>query len=56
MDAELTKGFFTLVYLGGCIGVVIYVVVLLRRFVRAHERIADGLESIMRKFREEGQP
>ena len=55
MNADLVKGFITLVYLGGCLWLVIYVVVLLRLFVRAHERMADGLESVARKFRDDGK-
>ncbi len=49
-------GLFALVYIACLIGIVIYVFILLGRFVRAHERAAGALETIARKLREAGNP
>ncbi|NZA25888.1 hypothetical protein H0E84_05785 [Luteimonas sp. SJ-92] len=41
----------SLAYLVGLIGVVVYLLVLATRFVRAHERGADALGAMARKLR-----
>ena len=46
----------TLLYIGFIVGVTIFVLSLLNRFVSAHERIADALDNIARKFRDDGKP
>ena len=55
MHSGILGGLFLLVYIGCTIGVVIYVLTLLRRFVIAHERMTDTLENVARKFREDGR-
>ena len=45
-------GFFAIVYFICVIGVVIYVLMLLGRFVSAHERVASALGVISRKMRD----
>jgi len=49
-------GLFALVYLACVVGVVIYVLRLLGRFVSAHERVASSLDIIARKMRDEAKP
>ena len=43
-------------YIGAIIGPIIYVLVLLARFVRAHQRGADALESIAEQMRGQQAP
>ena len=43
------NGLIIIVYILAVIGVTIFALLLLRRFVRAHERVAEALESIARK-------
>ena len=47
---------FLLVYVGCIVGIVIYVLRLLGRFVSAHERIASSLDIIARKLKDDGKP
>lgn len=47
---------FVLVYLGCIIAVIIYVLRLLGRFVRAQERVAGALETIAHKLRDDAKP
>jgi len=49
-------GLFALVYLACVVGVVIYVLRLLGRFVNAHERVASSLDIIARKMRDDAKP
>jgi hypothetical protein len=49
-------GLFGIVYLICVIAVFIYVLMLLGRFVSAHERVAGALETISRKLRDDGKP
>jgi hypothetical protein len=49
-------GFFFLVYVCCVIGVIIYVLRLLGRFVSAHERMATSLDLIARKPKDETKP
>jgi hypothetical protein len=53
MDA--IGGFLGLVYVGCVIGIAIYLITLVSRFVRAHERMAGALDNIARKFRDDGK-
>ena len=46
-------GLFVLAYAGCVIAVIIYVLMLLGRFVRAHERAANALEMVARKMRDD---
>lgn len=39
-------------YIIAIIGVVVFILILLSRFVRAHERGADALETIARKLKD----
>ena len=48
-------GLFILAYAACVIAVIIYVLGLLGRFVRAHERIAGALEGVARKLRDDGK-
>jgi hypothetical protein len=48
------SGLFLLVYVACIIGVIVYVLKLLGRFVSAHERVASALEIAARKMREDG--
>jgi hypothetical protein len=52
----LFGGLIVLLYLVCIIGVIIYVLRLLGRFVGAHERVAAALEIIARKARDDSQP
>lgn len=45
---------FFFLYFGTVLGVTIFVLSLIWRFVRAHERMANSLETIARKLRNEG--
>jgi hypothetical protein len=47
---------FVLVYLACVIGLVIFVLRLLSRFVSAHERVAGALDIIARKMRDDARP
>jgi hypothetical protein len=49
-------GFFVLVYLACVIGIIIYVLSLLGRFVSALERVAGALEIIARKQKDDAKP
>jgi hypothetical protein len=49
-------GLFALVYFACVIAVIVYVLRLLGRFVGAHERVANALEMVARKMREDGRP
>jgi hypothetical protein len=44
-----------LLYICVVVGITIFVLKLLNRFVSAHERIADALDNIARKFRSDGK-
>ena len=48
-------GIFLLLYICCIIGVTIFVLALLSQFVRAHERIANALEIVSRKLRDDGK-
>ena len=48
-------GIFGLVYLACVIGIIICLVRLLYRFVGAHERVANALEIVARKMRDDGK-
>jgi len=48
-------GIFLLLYICFVIGVAVFVLILLSRFVSAHERIATALDIIARKFRDDGK-
>jgi putative effector of murein hydrolase LrgA (UPF0299 family) len=50
-----TTGFFMLLYFGSVIGVVIFLLILLSQFVKAHERFADAMEVFARKFHDNGK-
>jgi flagellar biogenesis protein FliO len=52
----ISGGLFVLVYLACVIGVIVYVLWLLSRFVRAHERVASALEIVARKSLDGGKP
>jgi hypothetical protein len=49
-------GFFVLIYLACVVGIIIYVLRLLGRFVSAHERVASSLDIIARKMRDDAKP
>jgi hypothetical protein len=49
-------GLFAIAYLICVVGIVIYVLMLLGRFVSAHERTASALEIISRKLRDDSKP
>jgi hypothetical protein len=51
--AGFLTGLFALVYLACVIAVIIYVLRLLGRFVRAHEQVASSLDIIARKLRDD---
>ena len=42
-------------YICFVVGITLFVLSLLNRFVSAHERIADALDNIARKFRADGK-
>ena len=52
----LLAGLFGFVYLICVIGILIYVLMLLGRFVSAHERVTSSLEVIARKMGEDVKP
>ena len=52
----ILSGLFPLVYAACVIGVIIYILRLLGRFVSAHERVASSLDIIARKMRDDGKP
>ena len=52
---DVLKLSVVLVQVGCIVAVVIYALVLFRRLVRAHERIANALENVARKFRDDGK-
>jgi len=47
---------FAFVYFVCVIGVILWVLNLLGRFVAAHERMAESLERISRKFKDSAEP
>lgn len=49
-------GLFVLAYLACIIGLVIFVLRMLWRFVCAHERMAGALDIIARKMRDDARP
>ena len=49
-------GLFVLAYLACVIGLVIFVLRMLWRFVSAHERVAGALDIIARKLRDDARP
>jgi hypothetical protein len=49
-------GLFALIYVICIIAIAIYVLRLLDRFVSAHERVANALETAARKLRDDGKP
>ena len=49
-------GLFFLVYIACVIGVTIYLIRLLYRFVSAHERVASALEIMARKMKDGAKP
>ncbi len=49
-------GILAVLYLACVVGVVIYVLTLLARFVSAHERAVNALETIARKLRDDYKP
>jgi hypothetical protein len=54
--AALFPGLFLLAYAACVIAVIIYVLRLCGRFVRAHERAANALEIVARKMRDDCKP
>jgi len=52
----LLGGIFGLVYLACVIGIIICLVRLLYRFVGAHERVANALEIVARKMKDDAKP
>jgi lipopolysaccharide export LptBFGC system permease protein LptF len=48
--------FFAILYVTCIIAVIIYVLRLLSRFVRAHERVAKSIEIIANKMKDETEP
>jgi len=53
---ESLGGLFAIVYLVCVVAVIIYVLQLLGRFVRAHERVASSLDIVARKMRDDAKP
>ena len=49
-------GLLVLLYFGCAVAIIIYAFRLLGRFVSAHERVAGALETVARKFRDDGKP
>jgi hypothetical protein len=47
---------FLLLIYGGMIAVAVFLLILLSRFVSAHERVASSLDIIARKIRDEAKP
>ena len=52
---EALGGIFAVVYFVCVIGILIYILRLLARFVGAQERTAGALETIARKLRDDGK-
>ena len=52
----LFGGLLVLAYVVCIIAIIIYVLRLLGRFVRAHERVASALEIVARKLKDDGKP
>ena len=50
------SGFFLIAYVVFVVGIFIYALWLITRFVGAHERAANSLDVIARKMRDEGRP
>lgn len=48
--SRFTGLIFILLYLSAIVGVGVYLIVLLARFVKAHQRGAEALEAIARKL------
>ena len=53
LNSRFYMEFLVVLYFCGIVGVAIFVLTLLSRFVRAHERVADALHTIARKFRDD---
>ena len=53
---ESLGGLFALVYFICVIAIIIYLIRLLGRFVRAHERVASALEILARKLKDDAKP
>ena len=49
-------GLFVILYLACIVGIIIYVLRLLGRFVSANEKMAASLEIIARKLKDEAKP
>jgi hypothetical protein len=49
-------GLFLLAYICCVLGVIIFVLSLLSRFVKAHERVASSLDIIARKMKDDAKP
>ena len=47
---ESLKILIFILYIGFVIGIIVYVLRMLGRFVSAHERVADAMETIARKM------
>ena len=47
---------FFLIYIGCILGIIIYLLRLMGRFVSSHERIAKSLETIAKKLPEDTKP
>ncbi len=50
------SGLFAIIYLVCVIAIFIYVLKLFGQFVRAHERVANALDLIARKTRDDAKP
>lgn len=46
---------FMLLYFGAVIGIIIFLLILLSRFVKAHERLAEAMEVVARKLPDNGK-
>jgi len=55
MATPLISGLVMLAYVACVIGVIIYVLRLLGRFICAQERVASALEIVARKMRDDGK-
>jgi len=49
-------GFLVLVYAIAFVAVTIFIITMISRFVKAHERVADALEKIARKQPDDSKP
>jgi hypothetical protein len=48
------RGLFAILYIGAVIGVFVFLLSLVYRLVRAHERGAEALEILARRFKDGG--